>query len=220
MTIKFRRITWNNKTTFNFEEKQTSDTFLFYLFFCWWCRSDFGTTTCYSQTLLTVILNQVISATSFDYDHQKNSPFDSQIRRMYHKFVWCHISLGRGWNKELSQWESCVLAVLCINPPAARVKQPDRYGRMYQLYKLLIYFVSAAQIRRSASGYGRKRKKQNKKRKKKSWSLSPGGPTLIRAISARLDISRPVYTWRPLHIYWAGWAAGLVYHSKCLSAHR
>lgn len=83
---------------------------------------------------------------------------------MYHKFVWCHISLGRGWNKELSQWESCVLAVLCINPPAARVKQPDRYGRMYQLYKLLIYFVSAAQIRRSASGYGRKRKKTKKEK--------------------------------------------------------
>lgn len=50
--------------------------------------------------------------------------------------------------------------------------------------------------------------KQKKKRKEKSWSLSPGGLTLIRAISARLDISRPVYTWRPLHIYWAGWAAG------------
>lgn len=61
-----------------------------------------------------------------------------------------------------------------IYPPAARVKQPDRYGRMYQLYKLLIYFVSAAQIRRSASGYGRKRKtKKEKKKEKKRKKLVP-----------------------------------------------
>jgi hypothetical protein len=46
---------------------------------------------------------------------------------------------------------------------------------MYQLYKFLIYFVSAAQIRRSASGYGRKRKTKKKEKKKKV------GPCLLEA---------------------------------------
>jgi hypothetical protein len=47
--------------------------------------------------------------------------FRSSAAYSIHKFEECTtsscgvISFGRGWNKELSQWESCVLAVLCIN---------------------------------------------------------------------------------------------------------